>query len=68
MNYVLLNVTTYTQYFRIFVAESIERVKELDHVLTSGRYVGIPNKENDFDFNERFTKLKSQFQVHLKAK
>lgn len=43
----------------------IERVKELDYVLTPGRYVGLPDDENDFDFNERFTKLKAEFEEQL---
>lgn len=47
-------------------AESIERVAALDYVLTPGRYVGLPDEEDDFDFNERFTKLKAEFQVQLK--
>ncbi|MGB5158449.1 type I restriction-modification system subunit M [Desulfobacterium sp. N47] len=45
---------------------SIERVKELDYVLTPGRYVGLPDDEDDFDFNERFSKLKSEFEEQLK--
>lgn len=44
----------------------IERVKELDYVLTPGRYVGLPDDEDDFDFNERFGKLKSEFEEQLK--
>lgn len=47
-------------------AESIERVAALDYVLTPGRYVGLPDEEDDFDFNERFTKLKAEFQAQLK--
>lgn len=43
----------------------IERVKELDYVLTPGRYVGLPDDEDDFDFNERFTKLKAEFAEQL---
>ena len=43
----------------------IERVKELDYVLTPGRYVGLPDEEDDFDFKERFTALKAEFAAQL---
>jgi type I restriction enzyme M protein len=45
---------------------SIERVKGLDYVLTPGRYVGLPDDEDDFDFSERFTMLKAEFEEQLK--
>lgn len=45
---------------------SIERVKELDYVLTPGRYVGLADEEDDFDFNERFTALKAEWEEQLK--
>jgi len=35
-------------------------------VLTPGRYVGLPDEEDDFDFNERFTSLKKEFEEQLK--
>ncbi|MEE9364526.1 MAG: class I SAM-dependent DNA methyltransferase [Cellulophaga sp.] len=46
-------------------AASIEKVKELDYVLTPGRYVGLEDTEEDFDFNERFTVLKAEFEAQL---
>lgn len=43
----------------------IERVRELDYVLTPGRYVGLPDEEDDFDFKERFTALKAEWEEQL---
>ncbi|WP_157209200.1 type I restriction-modification system subunit M [Mariniflexile maritimum] len=47
-------------------SESIERVKELDYVLTPGRYVGLPDEEDDFDFKERYISLTAEFEAQLK--
>ncbi|SEA14494.1 type I restriction enzyme M protein [Arachidicoccus rhizosphaerae] len=44
----------------------ISKVKELDYVVTPGRYVGLPDEEDDFDFNERFSALKAEFEGQLK--
>jgi hypothetical protein len=44
----------------------VERVAELDYVLTPGRYVGLADEEDDFDFKERFTTLRAEFEAQLK--
>ena len=44
----------------------IGEVQALDYVLTPGRYVGLPDEEDDFDFKERFTALKNEFTEQLK--
>jgi type I restriction enzyme M protein len=36
---------------------SLGEIREKDYVLMPGRYVGLPEDEDDFDFAERFGKL-----------
>lgn len=43
----------------------LARIQELDYVLTPGRYVGLPDEEDDFNFAERFASLKAEFEASL---
>lgn len=44
----------------------VDKVRALDFVLSPGRYVGLPEEEEDFNFAERFTALKKEFEEQLK--
>ncbi len=44
---------------------SKDEVAKLDYVLTPGRYVGLEEIEDDFDFAEKFTSLKQEFSTQL---
>ncbi len=44
----------------------VERVKELDYILSPGRYVGLAETEDDFDFEIRFADLKAEFEGQIK--
>ena len=34
-------------------------------MLSPGRYVGLPEEEDDFDFGTRFTELKAEFEAQI---
>ena len=44
---------------------TIDEVAKLDYVLTPGRYVGLEEVEDDFNFKERFTSLQKEFKEQL---
>lgn len=45
---------------------TLDELREKDYVLTPGRYISLPDDEDDFDFKERFTKLKSELEEQMK--
>ncbi|MDK2065511.1 SAM-dependent methyltransferase [Aliarcobacter butzleri] len=45
---------------------SLEEVRELNYVLTPGRYVGLEESEDEFDFKERFESLQNELQMQMK--
>lgn len=46
-------------------AAPISKVQELDYVLTPGRYVGLPDEEDDFNFAERFAALQAEWEAQV---
>ncbi len=44
---------------------TIDEVKTINGVLTPGRYVGLPDEEDDFNFAERFYNLKAEFEKQV---
>ncbi len=61
------NGTDYEDIKGFCKSASIDEIRELSYVLTPGRYVGLADSDDEFDFdtifNELLTKLKSQIKT-----
>jgi type I restriction enzyme M protein len=44
---------------------TIEEIKALNYIVTPGRFVGLPDDEDDFNFEERFTSLKNELEKQI---
>ena len=44
----------------------LSEIAAMDYVLTPGRYIGLPDEEDDFDFEERFAKLQKELEQQMK--
>lgn len=47
-------------------SSTLDEVKALNYALTPGRYVGLAEEEDDFNFIERFSKLKEELDAQIK--
>jgi type I restriction enzyme M protein len=44
---------------------TLEEIRNMDYVLTPGRYIGLPDDEDDFNFTEKFNELKAALEHQM---
>ena len=44
---------------------TITEVAAMDYVLTPGRYIGLPDEEDDFNFTEKFATLQAELEIQM---
>ncbi|NWJ51040.1 MAG: SAM-dependent DNA methyltransferase [Bacteroidetes bacterium] len=59
------NDATYTDVQGFCKSTTLEEIETLNYVVTPGRYVGLPDDDDDFDFTERFNSLKAELEKQI---
>ena len=44
---------------------SIDDIRRMDYILTPGRYIGLPDDDDEFDFKVRFDHLKTELKLQM---
>ena len=59
------NVSEYQDISGFCKAATIQEIKELNYGVTPGRFVGLLDEEDDFNFTERFTSLRVELEKQI---